>query len=131
MVMSDLQQELLSHSQRFEALLQEELDTLRNGGDADRLRELAEQKMDCSQSLENLDRYRRQQPDSPAPDSEVLESLRRCRDLNERIGHLLERRADYNEQAMQVLGLSTVPLRTYDAEGRRGANSYSRNLGEA
>ena len=65
MVMSDLQQELLSHSQRFEALLQEELDTLRNGGDADRLRELAEQKMDCSQSLENLDRYRRQQPDSP------------------------------------------------------------------
>ena len=75
MVMSDLQQELLSHSQRFEALLQEELNTLRNGGDADRLRELAEQKMDCSQSLENLDRYRRQQPDSPAPDSEVLESL--------------------------------------------------------
>lgn len=129
--MTDLQQELLVHSQRFESLLQQELDTLRDGGDADRLRELAEQKMDCSQSLETLDRYRREQQDSLALNDSVLASLRRCRDLNERIGHLLERRVDYNEQAMQVLGLSAAPLRTYDADGRRGVNAASRRLGEA
>lgn len=128
--MTNLQQDLLVHSQHFEALLQQEWELLRDGGSADALQALAEQKMDCSQQLEILDRYRREHQ-SASPNDELLNCLRRCRDLNERIGRLLARRADDNEQAMQVLGISSAPLRTYNADGQHGANALSRRLGEA
>lgn len=129
--MTDTEQQLLAHSQRFEALLNEELAVLRDHGNADRLRELAEQKMDCCQQLETLERLRQQQQPEREMAAEVTQSLRRCRDLNERIGSLLSRQQDYNEQAMQILGLGSPVLRTYDADGQTGASAYSRRLGEA
>ncbi|WP_286694800.1 flagella synthesis protein FlgN [Spongiibacter sp. UBA1325] len=130
-MMTDTEQQLLAHSQRFEALLNEELAVLRDHGDADRLRELAEQKMDCCQQLETLERLRQQQQPERAMSAEVTQSLRRCRDLNERIGSLLSRQQDYNEQAMHILGLGSPTLRTYGADGQTGASAYSRRLGEA
>ena len=130
-MMTDTEQQLLAHSQRFEALLNEELAVLRDHGDADRLRELAEQKMDCCQQLETLERLHQQQQPERAMSAEVTQSLRRCRDLNERIGSLLSRQQDYNEQAMHILGLGSPALRTYGADGQTGASAYSRRLGEA
>jgi flagellar biosynthesis/type III secretory pathway chaperone len=132
-MMTDTEQHLLAHSQRFEALLNEELAVLRDhgNGNADRLRELAEQKMDCCQQLETLERLRQQQQPEREMAAEVTQSLRRCRDLNERIGSLLSRQQDYNEQAMHILGLGSPVLRTYGADGQTGASAYSRRLGEA
>ena len=130
-MINDTEQHLLAHSQRFEALLNEELAVLLDNADPDRLRELAEQKMDCCQQLETLERLRQQQsPSQPLP-AAIGHSLRSCRDLNERIGNMLSHQQDYNEQAMQILGIGSPALRTYGADGQTGASPYSRRLGEA
>lgn len=130
-MMTETEHQLLTRSQHFENLLVEELATLKRRDNAAQLRRLAEQKMDCCQQLEVIERHRQQQaPDQPLHPA-IGEQLRRCRDLNERIGNMLSRQADYTEQAMAILGIAPAPLRTYNADGLSAAQSDSRRLGEA
>ncbi|WP_372864672.1 hypothetical protein [Spongiibacter sp.] len=131
MMNSDLQQQLLEQSQGFEALLREELQALQNAAPAAQLQQLAEQKMDASQSLEGLERYLRAQQPAIVMTEACRQCLQRCRDLNERIGTMLSRQADYNQQAMAILGLSQPSLPTYSTEGLPSTPASGRHLGEA
>ncbi len=127
---SELQQQLLRQSLQFETLLRSELQALQDRAPAGELQQLAEQKMDASQNLEALERSFKQQGHTDIGDS-CLQCLQRCRELNERIGLLLRRQADYNQQAMEVLGISQPSLRTYSAAGTAADTPARRHLGEA
>lgn len=129
--MTETEQQLLTRSQHFENLLVEELATLKRADSAAELSRIAEKKMDCCQQLETLERLRQQQTPQQALHWAIGDQLRRCRDLNERIGIMLSRQADYTEQAMAILGIAPTALRTYNADGHRAAQSDSRCLGEA
>ncbi len=131
---ASLYQQLLTCTQQFEALLEEELALLTSDREPDLLSELAEKKMDCVQNLDYLDRQRPAQDDNSPIDSNwqtCLGVLARCKVLNEKIGAHLQRQTEYNARALEILGLAEPQVRTYAPDGLAAEYGGGRSIGKA
>jgi flagellar biosynthesis/type III secretory pathway chaperone len=134
--LSDLLQSLSLHAQQLEALLLREAELLSETRSADALEQLAQEKMDLVQTLEQLELRRRQLAKGTDDSNQViwqdtLTILKRCQEMNTQAGADITSQAHYGQRALEILGIGAHNTPIYSADGETHRIKGGHALGKA
>lgn len=131
----DCLQAIAEGSTALEALLHQECELVAQQPDTQALQQLIEQKLALTATLNRLERQRQlllsqhTEGGDELP-ANLLDSLRRCQQLNLRAGAHIDAQARYTGRALEVLGLGSGD-NTYTVDGSRPSLRAGQALGKA